>query len=95
MLPGLPRSGTTLARFLQQHPDIASRSEPLAVVALAAFGRVDPRHPAGMPLMLAGTSELTTMVSRLFADPAYGQYLVAAGIRQSNGCSAHRGYREV
>ncbi|WFU14471.1 sulfotransferase [Bradyrhizobium sp. CB3481] len=86
-LLGLPRSGTTLlAHLLQQHPDIAAPPEPWLMLALEAFGRVDHRHLAGAALIQVATSEFLgridrSIVSRAFADAAYGQYLAAAGKR--------------
>ncbi len=86
-LLGLPRSGTTLlAHLLQQHPDVVAPPEPWLMLALEAFGRVDHRHPAGSSLIQDATSEFLgridrTVVSRAFADAAYGQYLAAAGKR--------------
>ncbi|WP_161851757.1 adenylyl-sulfate kinase [Bradyrhizobium sp. CCBAU 051011] len=86
-LLGLPRSGTTvLAHVLQQHPDIPAPPEPWLMLALEAFGRAEHRHPAGASLILAATSEFLdridrTIVSRAFADAAYGQYLAAVGKR--------------
>ncbi|WP_407151267.1 sulfotransferase family protein [Bradyrhizobium sp. ORS 86] len=86
-LLGLPRSGTTLlAHLLQQHPDIAAPPEPWLMLALEAFGRLRHGHPAGSSLIEAAASEFLgridrNMVSRAFADAAYGQYLAAAGKR--------------
>ncbi|WP_283807386.1 sulfotransferase family protein [Bradyrhizobium jicamae] len=86
-LLGLPRSGTTLlAHLLQQHPDIMAPPEPWLMLALEAFGTVDHRHPAGTTLIQAATSEFLgridrNIVTRAFADAAYGQYLAAAGKR--------------
>ncbi|WP_063800357.1 sulfotransferase family protein [Bradyrhizobium lablabi] len=86
-LLGLPRSGTTLlSHLLQQHPDIMAPPEPWLMLALEAFGRVDHRHPAGASLIQDATSEFLgridhTIVSRAFADTAYGQYLAAASKR--------------
>ncbi|WP_445219677.1 sulfotransferase family protein [Bradyrhizobium sp. Pa8] len=86
-LLGLPRSGTTLlAHLLQRHPDIVAPPEPWLMLALEAFGRVDHRHPAGASLVQAATSEFLSridrqVVTRAFADAAYGQYLAAAGKR--------------
>ncbi|MGY3622058.1 nodulation protein NoeE [Bradyrhizobium sp. USDA 10063] len=86
-LLGAPRSGTTLlAHLLQQHPDIAAPPEPWLMLALEAFGRVDQRHPAGASMIQDAISEFLgridrTIVSRAFADAAYGQYLAAADKR--------------
>ncbi|UWU67794.1 sulfotransferase [Bradyrhizobium sp. NC92] len=86
-LLGLPRSGTTLlAHLLQQHPDITAPPEPWLMLALNEFGRVDHRHPAVASMIKTATSEFLaridrTIVSRAFADAAYGQYLAAAGKR--------------
>ncbi|MCA1457337.1 sulfotransferase [Bradyrhizobium sp. BRP22] len=86
-LLGLPRSGTTLlAHLLQQHPDVMAPPEPWLMLAVEAFGRVDHRHPAGSSLIQDATSEFLgridrTIVSRAFADAAYGQYLTAGGKR--------------
>lgn len=56
------------------------------MLAVEAFGRVDHRHPAGASLIQDATSEFLgridrNIVSRAFADAAYGQYLAAAGKR--------------
>ncbi|MGY8681735.1 sulfotransferase [Bradyrhizobium sp. UFLA05-153] len=86
-LLGLPRSGTTLlAHLLQRHPDILAPPEPWLMLALEAFGRVDHRHPAGASLVQTATSQFLgridrTIVTRAFADAAYGRYLAAAGKR--------------
>lgn len=86
-LLGLPRSGTTLlAHLLQRHPDILAPPEPWLMLALEAFGKVDHRHPAGASLVHTATSEFLgridrTIVTRAFADAAYGRYLAAAGKR--------------
>ncbi|MGV7215364.1 nodulation protein NoeE [Bradyrhizobium sp. UFLA05-112] len=86
-LLGLPRSGTTLlAHLLQRHPDILAPPEPWLMLALEAFGKVDHRHPAGASLVQTATSEFLgridrTIVTRTFADAAYGRYLAAAGKR--------------
>ncbi|AMA59869.1 sulfotransferase family protein [Bradyrhizobium sp. CCGE-LA001] len=86
-LLGLPRSGTTLlAHLMQQHPDITAPPEPWIMLALKEFGRVEHRHPAGASMIKTATSEFLaridrTIVSRAFADAAYGQYLAAAGKR--------------
>lgn len=86
-LLGLPRSGTTLlAHVLQRHPDILAPPEPWLMLALEAFGKVDQRHPAGASLVQTATSEFLgridrTIVTRAFADAAYGRYLAAAGKR--------------
>ncbi|WP_274542297.1 sulfotransferase family protein [Bradyrhizobium algeriense] len=72
--------------MLQQHPDIVAPPEPWLMLALEAFGTVDHRHPAGASLIQDATSDFSgridrTIVSRAFADAAYGQYLAAAGKR--------------
>lgn len=86
-LLGLPCSGTTLlAHVLQRHPDILASPQLWLMLALEAFGKVDQRHPAGASLVQTATSEFLgridrTIVTRAFADAAYGRYLAAAGKR--------------
>ncbi|MBR1133263.1 sulfotransferase [Bradyrhizobium iriomotense] len=86
-LLGLPRSGTTLlAHLLQQHPDLLAPPEPWLMLALAALGEVDRRHPADARLVGMATGEFFDRIDRIaacraLADAAYNQYLATAGKR--------------
>lgn len=76
---GVPRSGTSLLSFLlDQHPEVASPPEPWLGLALHAFARTAPRHPAESNLIGEGVTAFTEGLDVPAALARAGEALYAA-----------------